>query len=822
MTGMLLLSTLRDHFYNQAAAVSNAGWDTIRGTFANRGAEMGGALESVRVIDFGQYIAGPLAAVMLADQGADVIHVDPPGGPRWKSPAEAFYNRGKRRIVLDLKQADDLLTAQGLIRGADVVIENFRPGVMHRLGLGPEDMLRGDPRLIYCSLPGFASDDPRAQMAAWEGVVSAAADIYHPLREIFGPTDTGADRRTLARPAFTPIPLASNFAGFHAATSIVMALIARQRSGRGQSIQVPLFDALFELFGVQGISVNGVYPSQSSSPYGGGRYQCADGRWVQFSTTNPPFWLRFAESAGLGDWAADGLLDIDRLETEPELRKELRERLTALFRTRPAVEWENIAQSGTPMSMIRSAAEWIQTEHARSWETVVQVDDPQLGPTWMPGLHVHLTDSPGAARPRHLPDADRADVLAGLNGTGGHPAAAVAGSDGILPLEGISILDLTQVVAGPCAGRILVEYGADVIKISNPRARDVPAEFSTSGMTADPGNQQHEHLNRGKHTLRLDLQLEDGLRVFWKLVEQADVVMQNFPLGTAERYGIGYEQVRSRKPDAVYFSLSAFGYTGPWGTFRGYEGNAQAVTGLMERFGGDGPPLSQPFLLDDYGTGVRGAFAVALGVFHKLRTGRGQHIQTALVETASYHQAAFLLDYAGKVWDEPRGQDVLGFGPLQRLYCASDGWFFLGARQERLAELCRAVGLHAIPTVEGGVLERALEDALAKQPVAFWVERLPLVGAGAQGLGNVRQLMLDPWARAHALSVTQSIEGVGDVTMPGPAPRMSRTPLRVGQPVRPPGADAPMLLGRIGMADSLEALVASGAIRLPELASVPG
>ena len=469
------------------------------------------------------------------------------------------------------------------------------------------------------------------------------------------------------------------------------------------------------------------------------------------------------------------------------------------------------------MSMIRSSAEWIQAEHARSWGTVIPVDDPVLGPTWMPGLHVHLTESPGAARPRHLPDADRAGILEELE----EPTERRAIEDDVasraMPLEDVTVLDLTQVVAGPCAGRILVEYGADVIKISNPRARDVPAEFSTSGMAADPGNQQHEHLNRGKHTLRLDLQSEDGLRVFWKLVEQADVVLQNFPLGTAERYGIGFEQVRARKPEIVYFSLSAFGYTGPWGRYRGYEGNAQAVTGLMERFGGDGPPLSQPFLLDDYGTGIRGAFAVALGVFHKLRTGKGQHIQTALVETASYHQAAFLQEYAGKVWDEPRGQDVLGFGPLQRLYRASDGWLFLGASSELLSDVCAAVGLEDAPTTDSDALERALEEALARQPVAYWVERLPQVDAGVQGLGNVRQLMLDPWARAHGLSVTQTIEGVGEVTMPGPAPRMSGTPLRVGRPVRPPGADAPMLLERIGMADTLDALQASGALKMPAL-----
>src|SRR5437762_8776418 len=101
-----------------------------------------GALDGIRVIDFGQYIAGPLAAVMLADQGADVIHVDPPGGERWKVPGNAFLNRSKRRIVLDLKQPADLKTALKLIVSVDVVIENFRPGGMDRLAIVADSMTK--------------------------------------------------------------------------------------------------------------------------------------------------------------------------------------------------------------------------------------------------------------------------------------------------------------------------------------------------------------------------------------------------------------------------------------------------------------------------------------------------------------------------------------------------------------------------------------------------------------------------------------------------------------------------------------------------------
>src|SRR5579885_1580181 len=116
---------------------------------------MSGALAGIRVIDFGQYLAGPLLAMMLADNGADVIRVDPPGGPRWQNDANAILQRGKRSIVLDLKQPEELETARKLVEGADVLIENFRPGVMDRLGLGREALTAANPRLVYCSLPGF-------------------------------------------------------------------------------------------------------------------------------------------------------------------------------------------------------------------------------------------------------------------------------------------------------------------------------------------------------------------------------------------------------------------------------------------------------------------------------------------------------------------------------------------------------------------------------------------------------------------------------------------------------------------------------------------
>ncbi|HVI38985.1 MAG TPA: CoA transferase, partial [Gaiellales bacterium] len=194
-----------------------------------------GALAGLRVVDFSQYLAGPLVGMVLADLGAEVTRVDPPGGPRWHHPANAVVQRGKRSIVLDLKAQDDLARARELIADADVVLESFRPGVAERLGIGPAAMTQQHARLIYCSLPGFGSEDPRAHVPAWEGVLCAAGGGY--LYPGCSPMNYTGDRT--AEPIYSAIPQASSYGAIVALHSIVAALIARERTGTGQRIEAP-------------------------------------------------------------------------------------------------------------------------------------------------------------------------------------------------------------------------------------------------------------------------------------------------------------------------------------------------------------------------------------------------------------------------------------------------------------------------------------------------------------------------------------------------------------------------------------------------------
>ncbi len=351
-----------------------------------------GALDGIRVIDFGQYIAGPLAGVMLADQGADVIHVDPPGGPQWKSEADAFLQRGKRRISLDLKDGNDRDTASRLIDGADVVIENFRPGVMERLGLGADAATQRNAGLIYTSIPGFAPDDPRAGMQAWEGILDAATDNCIPRA---GEETPNWD---WSRPFYSAVTLASNFGGFLGATGDGHGVDrppahGLRTAGRGARCSTRCSRSSV----TRGAYVNqrGLHAPRGIHGRGAGAFRCEDGKYVQFDTSSARHLVWFAQEAGITGWGPE-LLDIVRLRDE-KVNQQLHARLRELFLTRtagrvgrdrqPRRRRDGLGAHDRRMDCQPST----RAQHSARWS---QLDDPEFGPTWMAGLPVHLTATP--------------------------------------------------------------------------------------------------------------------------------------------------------------------------------------------------------------------------------------------------------------------------------------------------------------------------------------------------------------------------------------------------------------------------------------------
>jgi len=748
---------------------------------------MAGALEGVRVIDFGQYIAGPMAAMFLADQGADVIRVDPPGGPRWNTPANATWNRGKRSIVLDLKNAGDLATAKRLLATADVVIENFRPGVMDRLGLGYAAMSAANSRLIYCSLPGFGSDDPRAGLKAWEGVLAAATCAFSQK------PGTPRVHPPATRPVYSAIPFSSSYGAFVAPVSIVAALHARERLGTGQRIEIPLFDATFTAIGTRGMRYHKA--KAPAVPFNWSRQlPTRDGRWFMYVHGNKQFeaFIREIGLAGPRDAGASA--------------KELGERFDEVFTTRTAMEWEAFCEGrGTEGGRCNTSAEWLQHPQALGSKIVDDFDDPELGRFRGPGITPRLSETPGAVRsPRPRLDAHRAEILKELEALElRKPPVAVKRTGSRGALEGVKVLDLCIILAGPTCGRTLAEFGADVIKIDSPHRNPVVS---------------HVDVNRAKRSILLDLKTPEGKKIFWQLVDQADVVLQNMRKGVADALGIGYEAIKARRPGIVYCSLNTFGQIGPYALRPGHEQIAQAVTGMQLRYGGGDRPALAPYPVNDYATGLLGAYAVVMALMHRNKTGKGQHVDSALAYTATMMQSAMLQDYAGKKWDEPSGQEALGTGPLNRAYEAQGGWLFLAARKD---ELARCAELKDLAGKSGTDLEKALEERISGLGVDALVASLQKADIGAgRILLDMNALMDDPLAVSRGLSVTREHDEIGPATTTGPAPRLSATPVAVGRPAPKPGSDAAAILAEIGRGGEVERLLRERVIVMDGISGV--
>ena len=727
-----------------------------------------GALAGLRVIDFGQYVAGPLASMILGDYGADVIHIDPPGGPSWDGyRANAVLARGKRNIILDLKDPNDLSIAKKLISSADILVENFRPGVMERLGLGYAACSAENPGLIYCSLPGFSRfDEERKNIPGWEGIVCAEAGVY-----------TGFSyyaREMVTR--FNGLPLTSLFAAVIACHSITAALIVREKCGRGQFIESSLYDASFEIDGTRVVE-----PPQNDLLYGSGfvigggistriirmmtEYPCKDGRYIQ--TTPPPRGAMSICKALFPDWMENGIPE-DGGET-----------VRRLMLTRTMREWEEYAQKehGAGFAVSQTSEEWLHDQTALDSRTSISVEDPCLGKTLQPGVPslMLVSGDCAGAEPRHLPDADREDILKELE-TRSPSKAPTSFLPPEPPLKGIKVLDLCQVVAGPTCGRLLAEYGATVLKINNPRRSD---NFTALG--------GHETQNNGKICIFLDLKSPDGKAMLDSLVREADVFHCNFAQEAYEHLGVTEEQLREKNPGIILSQINIHSLGGGREWMRGHEDLGEAISGMSCRYGGSLKPDTLPLLVLDHMTGQMGCLGVMLAVFNRMRTGVGQRVQACLSRSSTLAQLPYMLSYEGKVWDEPAGPDCMGFGPLNRIFHCADGSLFL--RAESAAALRAVPGLAGLPD-DPAACASALERRFSGGSSADWVRLLQVPGVAARRCrAYSRDPVDEPYARMRGLTAWEYHPGMGVIRTNHCTSRMSLTPPKPGYPSPAPGMD---------------------------------
>ena len=755
----------------------------------------GGALRDIHVVEFGQYVPGPMLGMLLADQGAHVIKVERPGGdPARSEPAFATWNRGKRSVILDLKTDAGRKNAQRLAANADVVVENFRPGVAERLGIGYDELSAANPGLIYCSLPGYGAEHPARNAAGWDPVIGAQTGLY--------PETDASD----GEPLFTPLPIASTFAALLGSVSVAMAVNARDKTGRGQRIEAPLHSAMFTAMGSRIIKFNNYeYVDRFDFPRTvmSHPYQCADGRWVYHHGMFERFARQTLTAAGREEWIDEAVSLFGR-PVDSDTLAMWQERFAVMFKERTAWQWEaDINAQGGACTVCKTVDEWLVHEHAVAGKMVVEVDDAEHGRMKQPGVQVRLRGTPGAIQSRAPQLGEHTDaVLAELDAADARPAPSNGNGDIMSALQGVRVLDLCIILAGPTCGRTLGEFGADVIKIDDPTRILDPVGYID--------------VNRGKRSIMLNLKTEEGREVFWKLVETADVIVENNRKSAVERMGLGYEAVKKVKPDIVYASLNAFGYDGPWSERAGWEQLAQGTSGMQVRRGGrDGTPMLAPYAVNDYGTGLMGAYAVALALHERNRTGLGQSVDSGLALTAGLLQSPYFLDYDGYRRDDPEGAAVRGYAASSRLYQAADGWLYLHCPDD--AAYRAMLTLTGLTGVSDATAADAIAEAIGGNTIEHWSRTLWPAGVSVTPNLNMEDYRHDPVVRQAGFIVTRKHSVWGSVDHSGTTARLSATPPRLGPPAPYFGMHTDDILSEAGYSPArIAELKASGAAVAPQ------
>ncbi|HTO51574.1 MAG TPA: CoA transferase [Burkholderiales bacterium] len=326
-----------------------------------------GALDGVRVVDLSRVLAGPLCTQMLADHGADVIKVEPPAGdetrlfgPPFDAEGDAAYfaavNRGKRALALDLSKPDGRAVVETLLAGADVLVENFLPGTMEKWGLGYDALARRHPRLVYCSISGFGADGPLGGLPGYDAVLQAMCG----LMSVNGSEESGTMR--------LGIPIVDHLTGYAAMSGILMALVARQRTGRGQRVEATLFDTGLSLLVPH--ASNWFYSGRAPRLLGSAHPNIcpydkfkAGGGEIFLGVANDGQFRRLCECIGREDLAADARFQTNpsRLENRAALRVEL-EKTLAAREVEPLCR--DLMRAGVPAGPVHTVPQAFSQAHA--------------------------------------------------------------------------------------------------------------------------------------------------------------------------------------------------------------------------------------------------------------------------------------------------------------------------------------------------------------------------------------------------------------------------------------------------------------------------
>ncbi|MEB3070644.1 CaiB/BaiF CoA transferase family protein [[Mycobacterium] vasticus] len=692
---------------------------------------MGGPLEGFRVVDCSRGLAGPRATGVLADYGAQVWWVEPPGGDPFRevlATEYAVFNRGKRGVQLDLKTNAGRDGLDGLLAGADLLVTSWRPGVTERLGLDWERVHERFPRLIYASITGFGEDGTLADVPGHEAIVQSYVGV-------------SAEQVGLREPPiYEGLPFASIGAAYLAVIGSLAALYRRAEDGRGRYVQTSLVDGALSYLGMLWGDADNVSAAPPVVP-GSIRlisqsFRCADDEYIGVHTGAVGAFGRLIGELGLGDRLAVAEDGSDmRIPLSEEERRIVLEEVPAVFETQPRDIWLKrlLAADVAAIPELRNGQIFDEPQ-VRHNNMVIEVEDPLLGPLEQVAPAIRfggLDHRPVAGAPRvGQHDGQLPSVLAAEDAA--VTAAGSAGGDRQPLLAGLRVLDAGAYYAGPFSSRLLADLGADVIKLETTlgdQLRGIQRPFRSA--------------SAGKRAISLNLKDPDLHAARDALIKWADVVLHNMRPGAAERVGLGYEHVHELNPQAVYLYAPGWGSHGPDATRQSFAPLMSGYVGIGYEVAGQYNPPMWPVGNEDPGNGLAGAVGILTALLHQTRSATGIYVENPQLNATMSHAAHIVRRPDGTMLGAERLDPLqTGIGPLDRFYETRDGWICVVALSDseiRRLEPVLAITIlddprwatHDLRIQYGYELADALSERFAQSDSQDWLTRLWAAGVAA-------------------------------------------------------------------------------------------
>jgi crotonobetainyl-CoA:carnitine CoA-transferase CaiB-like acyl-CoA transferase len=733
---------------------------------------MSKALDGINIVEFDSNLGATYATMLLAENGARAIKVEPVGGSRDRATSHFHVlNRSKRTLELDLDNSASQARVADLVRWADIVVTGFTPARLRQLNLDPESIRRINPRAIALGVPALGSRGPDADFDANDAIVAARGAI------------TGTQWARSGNPVALVFPAASYSAGVMAATAAVAALLARGDSGTGQAVEVSLLAGAFSLHTgaiLRHEKMTALYhgPQDPLGPIPVYRlFEAADGKYLFAACGNATFWGKFAIAIERPDLVGDPRFENAPWGIAAEHWQPLKDIIEPIIRTRPRDEWLSILrESDVPCAPVMSRQEFIEHPQTRALGMRHEIDDPTLGQMIQMGLPVFLNDTPGAITgPAPKVGDDRAALQWLREPTHDVPPKNDQRIAARPPLDGVTVLDFASYIAGSYGPMILAQLGARVIKIESLEG-DSFRHFGFGFLG----------WNQGKRGISLNLATPQGREIIYGLADKADIVVENLRPGRMRKFGFDYETLAARNPRIIYMSVNAFGNRGPEHNQPGFDPLLQARSGVMAAQGGHhGHPVYLTCAICDYGAAMLSAFGCVLALRARELTGRGQFCETSLLQSAMAFQAGEFAFYPGRPDMENGDAEYRGRSALARAYQCRDGeWLFISLSNETQWNALLTI-LPALPNTnwdaamtepsEGG-LASALAEQFAKIDLDDALAALRKSAIPATRINHSRELFDDPQVVANDLIADLPHSQWGRVQQTGMLTKFAATP----------------------------------------------